>query len=103
MVMIRYSRDLDNCDIMKIVVFDDNEKDLTELVQIVHLWKEQRGYSDIILNKFLSADSLLFSLTEFNSHDAFFLDIMTAKDSCAGFRVAEAIHQQNRICQSHIV
>lgn len=96
MVMIRYSRDLDNCDIMKIVVFDDNEKALTELVQIVHLWKEQRGYSDIILNKFLSADSLLFSLTEFNSHDAFFLDIMTEKDSCAGFRVAEAIHQQNR-------
>ena len=81
---------------MKIVVFDDNEKDLNELVRIIISWKEQRGYSDIILNEYLSAGSLLLSLTDFNSYDVFFLDIMTEKDPSAGFRIAEAVHQQNR-------
>lgn len=81
---------------MKIIVFDDNEKDLDELTRIILSWKERHSYSDIILNKYLSADSLLFSLTDFNSYDVFFLDIMTDKDSSVGFRVAEMIHQRNR-------
>ena len=80
---------------MKIVIFDDNEKDLNELARTILSWKEQRGHSDIILNKYHSAHSLTFSLSDYDSYDVFFLDIMTEDDSSTGFRVAEAIHQRN--------
>lgn len=80
---------------MKIVVFDDNEKDLNELARTILSWKEQHGYCDIILNKYHSAHSLTFSLSNYDSYDVFFLDIMTADDASTGFRVAEAIHQRN--------
>ena len=51
---------------MKIVVFDDNEKDLNELARIILSWKEQYGYSDIILNKYNSVHSLTFSLSNYD-------------------------------------
>ena len=61
---------------MKIVIFDDNEKDLNELARTILSWKEQRGHSDIILNKYHSAHSLTFSLSDYDSYDVFFLDII---------------------------
>lgn len=81
---------------MKIVVFDDNEKDLNKLVQTIHSWKVQRGYSDIIITTYHNSDSLIFSIPDISSYDVFFLDIMTDDSPSAGFRIAERIHQHNR-------
>ena len=65
---------------MKIVVFDDNEKDLNKLVCTIQTWKQQHSYSDIVIFPYHDIDSLLFAFPEINSYDAFFLDIMTDKD-----------------------
>lgn len=83
-------------DIMKIVVFDDNEKDLNKLVCTIQTWKQQHSYSDIVIFSYHDIDAFLFALPEINSYDAFFLDIMTNKDRSTGFRVAERIHHYNR-------
>lgn len=81
---------------MKIVAFDDNEKDLNKLVQYVQSWKEQHGYSDVVIFPYHDVDSLLFSFPDIASYDVFFLDIMTTGDPSTGFRLAEQIHQFNR-------
>ena len=81
---------------MKIVVFDDNKKELDELTQTVHSWKSHHNYSDVIIHSYLDTHSLLFSIPDIDSYDVFFLDIMTDDDPSSGFRLAERIHQQNR-------
>ena len=80
---------------MKIVLFDDNAKDLDSLVQIVERWGAQRNCKDLILYKFDSLSTLEFSLQDLQFSDVFFLDIMTPESSNAGFQLAESIHIAN--------
>ncbi len=78
---------------MKIVAFDDNQKELHELYQMVTSWSQNRQYPDVIVKAFTKGSDLRFSLPDFYQWDVFFLDIMTPDDISAGFRSAEAIRK----------
>ena len=80
---------------MKIVAFDDNQKELHELYQMVTSWSQNRQYPDVIVKTFTEGSDLRFSLPDFYQWDVFFLDIMTPDDISAGFRSAEAIRKYN--------
>lgn len=80
---------------MKVVIFDDNKKDLESLVRIIEQWGGQRNCKDLIFFKYARISSLMFSLPETQFADIFFLDIMTPESSNAGFQFAESIHIAN--------
>ncbi len=80
---------------MKIVAFDDNQKELHELHQMVTSWSQSRQYPDIIVKTFTKSSDLRFSLPDFYQWDVFFLDIMTPDDISAGLKTAEAIRKYN--------
>lgn len=81
---------------MKIAVFDDNKKDLDKMLTIIRSWIQHHNYSDIVLIPYSDSKVLQFALSDFNTYDVFFLDIMTEGDRSAGFRLAESIHRINQ-------
>lgn len=80
---------------MKIVIFDDDEKDLRAMTGIVERWGKQRNCKDLVFFTYDRVSSLEFFLPEIQFADLFFLDIMTPDSYNAGFRLAEKIHRSN--------
>ncbi len=80
---------------MKIVVFDDNDQDRLDLLNMIRRWAGEQSINDLVIREYDSVQSLSFDLPELHSFDIFFLDIMTPHSHNAGFRLAEKIRSES--------
>ncbi len=77
---------------MIIAIFEDNPADAEQLKGLCSRWGRKSNCS-IKLWVFETAKQLEDELSDRRQYDFYFLDIMTPKDSSAGFRLAERIRR----------
>ncbi len=80
---------------MRIIVFDDDPRDLARLLEMIDKWERLRRHSDIIIKTYDSICAMEFDFSDILFYDLFFMDIMTPDSANAGFSLAERIHSDN--------